>query len=36
VIEWSHHSPIFEIEPRPSVTAGIEALVVGALALMAD
>jgi hippurate hydrolase len=32
----SHHSPIFEIEPRPSVTAGIEALVVGALALMAD
>jgi len=30
----SHHSPFFKIEPRPSVTAGVEAMVVGAMTLM--
>jgi len=30
----SHHSPFFKIEPEPSVTSGIEAMVVGALTLM--
>ena len=29
-----HHSPFFRIEPEPSVTAGIEAMVVAARALM--
>mgnify|MGYP005703015429 CR=1 FL=1 len=31
----SHHSPIFKIEPRPSVTAGIEATVLALMDLMA-
>ena len=31
----SHHSPIFKIEPEPSVTAGIEATVMALLDLMA-
>lgn len=31
----SHHSPLFRIEPEPSVTSGVEAMVVGALTLMA-
>jgi len=30
-----HHSPLFRILPEPSVTAGVEAMVVGAEALMA-
>ncbi|WP_114954396.1 amidohydrolase [Sphingosinicella terrae] len=30
-----HHSPLFRIEPEPSVTAGVEAMVVGAEALLA-
>ena len=30
-----HHSPLFRIEPEPSVTAGVEAMVVAAEALMA-
>ena len=30
----SHHSPIFKIEPQPSVTAGIEATVLALLDLM--
>ena len=29
-----HHSPLFRIEPEPSVKAGVEAMVVGADALM--
>ena len=29
-----HHSPLFRIEPEPSVTAGVEALVIAAEALM--
>lgn len=29
-----HHSPEFRIEPEPSVTAGVEAMVLSALALM--
>jgi amidohydrolase len=29
-----HHSPLFRIEPEPSVTAGVEAMVVAAEALM--
>jgi len=29
-----HHSPLFRISPEPSVTAGVEAMVVGAEALM--
>ena len=28
-----HHSPLFRIQPEPSVTAGVEAMVVGAEAL---
>jgi amidohydrolase len=28
-----HHSPLFRIEPEPSVTAGVEAMVIGAEAL---
>src|SRR5690606_36502067 len=30
----SHHSPFFKIAPEPAVTAGVEALVVGALTLL--
>ncbi|MEQ8751733.1 MAG: amidohydrolase [Amphiplicatus sp.] len=30
----SHHSPLFKIEPAPSVKAGVEAMVVGAMTLM--
>jgi amidohydrolase len=29
-----HHSPLFRIQPEPSVTAGVEAMTVAALALM--
>ena len=29
----AHHSPLFKIAPEPSVTTGIEAMVVGALTL---
>jgi hippurate hydrolase len=32
----SHHSPFFEIEPEPSVTAGVEAMVVGAMTLLSE
>lgn len=30
----SHHSPFFKVEPEPSIKAGVEAMVVGAMALM--
>jgi hippurate hydrolase len=30
-----HHSPIFKVAPEPAVTAGVEAMVVGALTLLA-
>jgi hippurate hydrolase len=30
----SHHSPLFKIEPEPSIKAGVEAMVVGAMTLM--
>jgi hippurate hydrolase len=30
----AHHSPLFRIEPEPSVTAGVEAMVVAAEALL--
>ena len=30
----AHHSPLFKIAPEPSVTTGIEAMVVGAMLLM--
>lgn len=30
----SHHSPFFWIEPEPSIKSGVEAMVVGAMALM--
>jgi amidohydrolase len=30
----AHHSPLFKIEPEPSIKAGTEAMVVGAIALM--
>ena len=30
----SHHSPFFRIEPEPAVTAGVEAMVIAAEALM--
>jgi hippurate hydrolase len=30
----SHHSPLFRIEPRPSVTMGVEATVLGLMELM--
>lgn len=30
----SHHSPLFKIEPEPSIKVGTEAMVVGAMALM--
>jgi hippurate hydrolase len=29
-----HHSPLFKVAPEPTVTAGVEAMVVGALTLM--
>jgi len=32
----SHHSPLFKIAPEPAVTAGAEAMVVGALTLLAQ
>ncbi|MBB5517502.1 amidohydrolase [Amphiplicatus metriothermophilus] len=31
----SHHSPLFRIEPEPSIMSGVEAMVVGAMTLMA-
>ncbi|GAB4525818.1 MAG: M20 family metallopeptidase [Amphiplicatus sp.] len=31
----SHHSPLFRIEPEPSIASGVEAMVVGAMTLMA-
>ncbi len=31
----SHHSPFFKIEPEPAITVGTEAMVVGAMTLMA-
>jgi hippurate hydrolase len=30
----AHHSPLFKIAPEPSITTGIEAMVVGAMSLM--
>ena len=30
-----HHSPFFRIEPKPSVTTGVEAMTVGAMTLLA-
>jgi hippurate hydrolase len=30
----SHHSPLFWVEPEPSIRSGVEAMVVGAMALM--
>jgi hippurate hydrolase len=30
----AHHSPLFKIAPEPAVTTGVEAMVVGAMALM--
>jgi len=30
----SHHSPLFWIEPEPSIKSGVEALVVGPMSLM--
>jgi len=32
----SHHSPLFKIEPEPSVTAGVEAMVVAAMTLLSE
>jgi hippurate hydrolase len=32
----SHHSPLFKIEPEPSVTRGVESTVVALMALMGD
>jgi hippurate hydrolase len=32
----AHHSPLFKIAPEPSVTTGAEAMVVGALTLLAN
>ena len=31
----AHHSPVFKIAPRPSVTAGVEAMTLAALDLLA-
>ena len=31
----AHHSPLFKIAPEPSITTGIEAMVVGAMTLLA-
>jgi hippurate hydrolase len=31
-----HHSPIFKVAPEPAVTTGVEAMVVGALTLLAS
>lgn len=30
----THHSPLFKIEPEPSIKVGTEAMVVGAMSLM--
>jgi hippurate hydrolase len=30
----SHHSPLFTIEPDPSIKSGVEAMVIGAMTLM--
>jgi hippurate hydrolase len=30
----SHHSPLFRIEPDPSIKSGVEAMVIGAMTLM--
>lgn len=30
----SHHSPLFKVEPEPSVTTGVETMVVGAMTLL--
>jgi hippurate hydrolase len=30
----SHHSPLFKIEPEPSIKSGVEAMVVGAMTLL--
>jgi hippurate hydrolase len=30
----SHHSPLFKIEPDPSIKSGVEAMVIGAMTLM--
>ncbi len=30
----SHHSPLFKIEPEPSITVGVEAMTVAALELL--
>ncbi|MGI9287790.1 MAG: M20 metallopeptidase family protein [Pseudomonadales bacterium] len=30
----SHHSPLFKIEPEPSIKTGVEAMVIGAMTLM--
>lgn len=32
----AHHSPLFKIAPEPSITTGIEAMVVGAVTLMPE
>ncbi len=32
----SHHSPLFKIEPEPAIRPGAEAMVVGALTLLAS
>ena len=32
----AHHSPLFKIAPEPAVTAGVEAMVVGAMSLLAE
>lgn len=32
----SHHSPFFKVEPEPSIKVGVEAMVVGAMALMSS
>lgn len=31
----AHHSPLFKIAPEPAVTAGVEAMIVGAMSLLA-
>jgi hippurate hydrolase len=30
----THHSPLFKIEPEPSVTAGVEGMTVAAMTLL--
>lgn len=32
----SHHSPYFQVEPEPSITTGVEAMVVGAMSLLSE